>query len=590
MVRHTKTTRRRLAFTIVAVSIVMTLFVLRLVDIQVVRASALSAESLEKTETGDTILATRGSILASDGSVLAEAVMRYSMAASPKDAGPFEREVDGAEQTITLEQATNEIGAIIGKPGPEVLALITDALAADKDSLYALIAKKLTLDQLRALKALEIPWTTFKEEPYRVYPNGAVAGNIVGFVGEEGEAQAGVELMENSCLAGKDGRTTYEKGSGGLPLPGTTVTKPAKDGGDVVLTLDKDIQWFSQQSLAAQAEAVGASWGVVTVMEVKTGKLLAVAEYPAVDPGNVSATPSEDRGSRAFAAPFEPGSTYKSLTAAALIDQGVASPNSQVVAPFRYKPSNGADINDSEFHEDMNLTLAGVMVQSSNTGISQFGEKMSADTRYAYFQKFGQLQKTEVGFPSESGGLMADAADWDNQTDYATMFGQGFSTTAIQGASLYQTIANGGVRMPVQLVEGCRNADGTMTDVPDATGTQVVSADAAKQVSDMLEMVDQESWVAKNVDVPGYRVAMKTGTAQQPDGDGGYSSSYLVSMAGFAPAEAPQFVVSVNLADPVKMNSSAAVAPIFRDVTTQVLKSRGVQPSTEPAPNLPLSF
>lgn len=185
---------------------------------------------------------------------------------------------------------------------------------------------------------------------------------------------------------------------------------------------------------------------------------------------------------------------------------------------------------------------------------------------------------------------MADADDWDNQTDYATMFGQGFSTTAIQGASLYQAIANGGVRMPVQLVERCRHADGTVTDVPEATGTPVVSADAAKQVSDMLEMVDRHSWVRAKVHVPGYRVAMKTSTAQQPDGEGGYSSNYLVAMAGFAPADAPRFVVSVTLAEPVLMNSSAAVAPIFRDVTVHVLKSLGQPPSTEPDPDLPLDF
>ncbi|MGG7463085.1 peptidoglycan D,D-transpeptidase FtsI family protein [Plantibacter sp. YIM 135347] len=588
---HTKSTKRRLAASVLAVSLIVGLFVVRLVDIQVVRASELTAESLTKTEVSNAaILSTRGSILDANGEVLATAVLRYNVQLSPKDAGPFERTVDGKEKTISLDEAGAEIGAVIGQPGPAIVAIITDALAINKDSDYAEVAKSITAEQLKALDALDIPWLYFKPDPSRVYPNGAVAGNLVGFVGSEGEAQAGIELKENSCLAGHDGTQTYEKSRDGVPLPGTLVTDQAKNGGDVVLTIDANLQWFAQQALAAQAQATGASWGVVTVMEVKTGKLLAVADYPTVDPGNVGASDADDRGSRAFQAPFEPGSTYKTITAAALLDQGAAHPNDQVVAPYRIKPANGADINDSDRHGDLRLTLTGVLVQSSNTGMSQFGELLSPKTRYDYFEKDGQTKKTEVGFPGESGGIMNDYQDWDNQTHYTTMFGQGFSTTAIQGASLYQTVANGGVRMPVQLVEGCKNADGTFTKTKTPEGTRVFSEEAAAGTTSMLEMVDQNSWVANLVDIPGYRVAMKTGTAQQPDGDGGYSHSYLVSIAGYAPAEAPQYVVSVNLADPVKMNTSAAAAPLFRDVMTQVLKTRGVQPSTTTATDLPLDY
>ncbi|MFZ4895299.1 peptidoglycan D,D-transpeptidase FtsI family protein [Plantibacter sp. Mn2098] len=590
---HSKTTRRRLAFAILSVSLVMTLFVWRLVDIQVLRASALTAESLTKTEDTRPIYGTRGSIVDANGKVLATAVMRYDVSVSPKDAGSFERTVDGKDKTFTRDEGLAEIASIIGQPAPEVQAKVTDALAANKDSNYALIVKSVNSEQLKALDALDIPWVYFAPNPGRVYPNGAVAGNLVGFVGEEGEAQAGVELKENTCLAGENGSTMYERsGDGGaVALPGTTVvTKPAKDGGTVVLTIDADLQWFTEQALAAQAQAVGASWGVVTVQEVKTGKLLAVADYPTVDPGNVSASDAADRGSRAFQAPFEPGSTYKTITAAALLDQGLATPTDKIVAPYRLKPANGADINDSDVHGDLRLTLTGVLVDSSNTGMSQFGELMSPQTRFDYFVKDGQTKKTEVGFPGESGGIMNDYQDWDNQTHYTTMFGQGFSTTAIQGASLYQTVANGGVRMPVQLIEGCKNSDGTFTKTPEPQGTRVFSEQAAKTTAEMLEVVDKNSWVANLVDIPGYRVAMKTGTAQQPDGSGGYSKSYLVSIAGFAPADAPQYVVSVNLADPVKMNSSAAAAPLFRDVMTQVLKTRGVQPSTTPSPDIPTGY
>ena len=190
------------------------------------------------------------------------------------------------------------------------------------------------------------------------------------------------------------------------------------------------------------------------------------------------------------------------------------------------------------------------------------------------------------GFPGEDPGILYPAADWDNQTQYATMFGQGLTTTALQVSSIYQTIANGGVRMPVQLVSGCRAADGTLTEAPSAEGTQVVSADAAKGTAEMLEMVYQQGWLADAWNIPGYRVAAKTGTAQMPDGNGGYSKGYLVSVSGFAPADDPQYVVSVSLADPVNMNSSAASAPIFQEVMSQVLKKYRAVPSGAAAPDL----
>jgi cell division protein FtsI (penicillin-binding protein 3) len=312
-----------------------------------------------------------------------------------------------------------------------------------------------------------------------------------------------------------------------------------------------------------------------------------VADYPSVDPNDVNATTNpEDRGSRAFTASYEPGSTFKSLTAASVLDAGLATPDSQVVAPYRYLPENGANINDTPSHADLRLTLTGVLIDSSNTGMSLFGERLSDQQRYDYMTKFGVGTETESGFPGEDPGILRPAEDWDNQTQYATMFGQGLTTTALQVSSIYQTIANGGVRMPVQLVSGCRAADGTLTEVPAAEGTQVVSPTAARDTADMLEMVYQQGWLADTWNIPGYRAAAKTGTAQMPDGNGGYSTGYLVSVSGFAPADDPQYVVSVSLADPVNMNSSAASAPIFQEVMSQVLKKYRAVPSGATAPDL----
>ena len=589
MARTNMSSKRRIAATVVVLVAIIGVFVVRLVDIQVVRADTLSADSLGNRSVERTVYGSRGEILDANGIVMAGTVMRYDVALSPKNATTFTRTVDGVDTTITVADAAAEIGAVIGQSPDKVVALIKESLADDPKSDYAVVAKKIDVDAFRALDALDIPWLYLYQNPGRVYPNGAVAGNLVGFVSSAGEAQAGLEAGQDACLASHNGSETYERGADGVRLPESTVTTdPASDGSDVITTIDSDLQFFVQKVLAEQAQKTGAAWGNVIVQEVKTGKLVAVADYPSVDPNDVSATTNpDDRGSRAFTASYEPGSTFKALTAASVLDAGVATPESQVVAPYRYLPENGANINDSSVHDDLRLTLSGVLIESSNTGTSLFGERLTNQQRYDYMTKFGVGTETESGFPGEDPGILHPAEKWDNQTQYATMFGQGLTTTALQVSSIYQTIANGGVRMPVQLVSGCRSPDGTLTDVPAAEGTQVVSAEAARDTADILEMVYQKAWLADTWEIPGYRAAAKTGTAQMPDGNGGYSKGYLVSVSGFAPADDPQYVVSVSLADPVNMNSSAASAPVFQEVMSQVLKKYRAVPSGAAAPDLP---
>lgn len=587
-----RSSRRRVVVTILTLFAVIAVFLVKLVDIQVVQADTLNAESLGNRSVEQTVYAARGDILDANGVVLAGTVMRYDITLSPRNAQEFTRTTDAGSVTVTVAQAAAEIGAITGQTGDDILAIISKALAADPKSDFAYVAKKVNVDALRAIKDLHIPWIYPRSNASRVYPNGAVAGNLVGFVSSEGKAQAGLEVGQDSCLASTNGVETYEKGADGVRLPSSTVaTKKAEDGGDVITTIDSDLQWYVQQVLAAQAQATGAAWGTVVVQEVKTGKLVAVADYPSVDPNNVSGTKNpNNRGSRAFTASFEPGSTFKTLTMASVLDAGVATLKTGVVAPYRYLPKIGGNINDSHRHDDEKLTMTGVLIESSNTGMSKFGEKLSARQRYDYMTKFGVGSTTGTGFPREDTGILHPYKKWDPQTDYASMFGQGLTTTALQVASIYQTIANGGVRMPVQLVEGCKQADGTVTNKPNTTGTRVISAAAARDSTKVLENVYQKAWVAAKWNIPGYRVASKTGTAQMPNGHGGYSRGYLVSVSGFAPADDPKYVVSVSLADPVKMNTSAASAPVFQKVMSQALKKYRAVPSGAPAPDLPANW
>lgn len=587
--------RRRVMVFVALLGLFAAGFVLRLVDVQVVRASEINAEAASRRSNETTLYGTRGSIVDRSGNVLASSVMKYDITVSPKNARDFLRtNSDGSTTKVTRAEAAAQLASALGQTPAQVLGTIDSALAADQSSDFAYIAKEVSVDTYEAVEALDIPWQFAERHPSRVYPNGSVAGNLIGYFGSEGEALAGVEYTEDSCLAATDGvESALVSGDGsGVTIPGSAVVEsPAVDGGSVQLTIDANLQWFAQSVAAAQVAATGAKWATVVVQEVKTGKLLAVVDVPTVDPNDVDASAEADRGSRAFSSPYEPGSTFKALTAAAVLDAGVAQVSDQVVAPYRILRDDGdVNVNDSARHGDENLTLAGVLVESSNTGMSQFGERLSSEQRYNYITKFGIGTETEVGFQGESAGILNDWQDWDAQTNYTTMFGQGLATTAIQIASVYQTLANHGVRMPVQLVAGCTAADGTVTENSVAAGSQVVSASAADQTIGMLEQVYTKGWLAKKWNIPGYRVATKTGTAQVPDGNGGYQHGYLVSVAGVAPADDPQYVVSVSIMDPVLLNSSAASAPVFQQIMSEVLKENRVVPSGSETPEIATSW
>jgi cell division protein FtsI (penicillin-binding protein 3) len=555
-------------------------FLTRLVDVQVVHASALRAESKDRRSQQVDTPGTRGDILDASGVKLATTVPRYTVTASPRLAT-----AGGAVRT-----AAGRIAQALGVSSAAVLAELT----ADPASDYALVAKSVTLATLTRVKSLDIPWLYFQETGKRVYPSGAVAGNLVGFVGADGRPQAGLEYSDQSCLAGTDGVTEYESALDGTAIPGTAVSlKAAKPGGTLKLTIDRDLQWYAQQVLAARAKQTGAKWGSVVVEEVATGKLLAVADWPTVDPNDVNATASTDTaalGSRAFTAPFEPGSTMKSVTAAALLDAGLAKPGTGVVAPYRLV-AGGANVNDSEYHGDERLTMTGVLVQSSNTGMSLLGSRMADAMRYRYLQRFGFGTRTAVGFGAEaSGDLGANAPNWDPQSRLATMFGQGLTATPVQMASAYATIANGGMKLPVRLVDSCTAADGTVTTPATPAATRVISAAAARSTVSMLENVATKGWLAADVKIPGYRVGIKTGTAQESDGSGSYAKGFLVSMAGVAPADHPKYVVYVDLDAPSKMNTSQATAPVFRQVMARVLQQHDVVPSGSKSPDLPTGW
>lgn len=588
--RSTRSPRRRTVVALAVVLSVLVVFVVRLFDIQVVNAGEHNADALRiAMGGGSTLYGTRGSIVDADGETLAGSILQYDAQLDPSNVGPITRtDAAGTKTEVDWPTIAGEIAAITGQTAEQVQQIVADALDADPNSQYALLATGLSTEKFRALAALGLPYLSQKEHPARTYPDGAVAGNLVGFVGSDGAPLEGLESSQNSCLEPTEGSRTYQRGKDGVIIPGTEQITPAVDGGTLTLTVDRDLQYYLQQLIAEQTQNQGAQHGQIMVVEAKTGKIRAAAEYPTVDPNNVSATDADDRSSRIFRGEFEPGSTFKALTAATVIDAGAATPLSTVTASGRETFPNGARISDAISHGALNYTLAGVLIDSSNVGISKFADLVPAETRYDYLQRFGIGQVSAVGFPGEADGTLRPVDQWDNQTYYNTSFGQGVATTLPQLMGAYQAIANDGTKVPLSLVESCTLADGTVEATDTSATTQVVSADTATQVQQLLENVAVQGGNARATAISGYRIGLKTGTGEISDGGSGYKSGvYFTTMIGMAPADDPEYVVAVTLDQPTGVRSSAANAAAFQQAMTQVLKTFRVMPSDSQPELLP---
>ncbi len=587
--RSTRSQRRR---TVVALGVVLAIlagFIVRLVDIQVVSAGEHIEDSLA-TALGSSrpLYGTRGAIVDESGQTLAGSILLYDAQLDPSNVGSISRQkADGTTEKVPWSQLAGEIGEITGQTADEVQQIVDDAKAVDPNSQYAKLKRGLSTEQYRALAALGIPFLYFDPHPARMYPDGAVAGNLVGYMGMDDEPLGGLEQTQNSCLTADNGKVVYEKGKDGVVIPGTEVSTPAVDGGTLQLTINRDLQWYLQQLIAEETQNQAAKSGAIFVVEVATGKIRAAADYPTVDPNDVDASDPNDRGSRIFTDPFEPGSTFKPLTAATVIDAGGQTPLSTVFAAGDEKFANGAKVSDSFDHPTNEYTLTGVLIDSSNAGISKFAERVSAQTRYDYLKRFGIGDGSHIPFAGQGNGWLTTPDQWDNQTFYNVAFGQGVSTTIPELAGAYQAIANDGVKVPLSLIESCTKPDGEVATPELPEPTRVVQESTAVSVQQMMENVALQSTLAPQIAIPGYRIADKTGTGEISENGTYKRGVYFTTMLGFAPADDPQYLVVVTLNEPTRVKSSAANASAFQKAMTQVLKTYRVMPATSAPTVLP---
>ena len=570
-----------MALVLVLVFATASLLMTKLVDVQVVRASELQGESEAIRTTSGTIWASRGSIVDSFGNDLALDVDRYDVSADPSVSGDFRR----AGETLSLEVALSEIADITGANADEMLF----AIRKDPEARFTYLVKGVSPEVHLALRELGIPWLQMDLVRERTYPFGPVAGNITGMLGTD-QPLAGVELDWDECLAADNGVATYQRGADGVRLPGTTetVVDPVH-GGDVVLTLDSDLQWYVLQQLAEHGSRLGAEHGSAMVVRVSDGHILAAADWPTFDPNDFAQTPTSNTGARVFSSPYEPGSIMKAIGVAMLIDGGYTYAEEKIVAPGIFRLYDDRYIKNSSVAQDTQLTTAGVLYTSSNTGLSVLSSRMPRATATSYFQKFGFGSATGVDFLGESNGLLKTGGGLDIVSRYNQFFGQGISVTAAQMAGSYQTLANGGLRVPLRLVEGCVSNAGVLVENPVQEPIRVVSQSASDQVIRSLETIVAQGPLRNVLGIPGYRVAAKTGTAEIANSQG-YGAERVISLAGMAPAENPEYVVLVSFYKPQTSRVSTAAAPAFHDLMSHVLKHYRVAPSSEPAVLPPVTW
>lgn len=572
---------RRIAFILALAFGIATLFIGRLTVIQVVDAPRLNAEAHDRRSITRALPGIRGSIVDRNGVVLAESVERYDITASPRHVAEFLRE----GVTVTPDQALSEIATVTGAR----VADMRSAIDKDPESNFTYLVKGVTVETLREVKALNIPWAYSDPRPARTYPRGAVGGNLVGFMGTDGPL-TGVEYFKNKCLAATDGTMTYAQGSDGIRIPGSTYNSvEPKNGGTIRLTIDSDLQWFAQKVISARGAELQAQWATALVVKISNGHILAAADWPSVDPNNVDGSEVDDMGARLFSVPYEPGSVFKPMTVASMIDRGMVRPTDKFTVPGRFEVAPGKYIADSFPHGVLKRTTTGILVDSSNIGMNIMAKRLNKSERYDILTSYGIGSQTAVKFLGEDPGYIATPDIVDNVTQFTEIFGQGVTATSAQMASVYQTLGNKGVRMPLTLVSGCVHDDGSMTETPPTEGVRVISELAAEQTVSMMETVSKQGALRNLVGISGYRVAIKSGTAEVAR-RGVYSSDRIISVAGVAPAENPQFAVVVTYGLPRYERTSLAAATSFAKLMGQALKYYRVPPSSGRAKDWPIGW
>lgn len=545
----------------------------RLFFVQVLSHDRWAVAAEDQHNAFQPLLAQRGGIFMHDGDHLYPLAINRefpTLFVSPKDATEKDRVALELSRIAGID--ANEIRGKLDKPNDP----------------FEIVKKRLSDEEAEAVRQLSLKGVGLRPETYRYYPAGELASQVVGFatVGEgEGAGGYGIEASEESVLRGQSGQVTQEKDAAGrwIPLSDRSID-PAKDGADIVLTLDRVIQYETEKILRESIEKYAADRATAIVMEPKTGSVLAMASVPLFDPNNYADV--EDYAlfmNPAVSVSYEPGSIMKPITMAIGIEEGKVSPMTEYTdtgviheAGYAIRNAEGKSYGRSDMYK--------VLDQSINTGVI-FVEKSVGNARFSeYMKRFGFGQRTGAGLPAELPGNTRNLDNVKSDIQFFTAsFGQGVATTPMQMVNAYAALANGGTLMRPRIIDRIVHADGSEEEVRPEALRQVVSAETAETMGRMLRSVVVRGH-GKRADVPGYLVGGKTGTAQVAKGNAkGYEDGVSIgSFIGYAPIGDPKFVVLVKLDNPKNVEwAESSAAPTFGEIMKFLLEYAKIKPTEE---------
>src|SRR5438309_6162152 len=532
----------------------------RLGWLQIVRHADLAALAERQYSRTVVLQAQRGPIVDRQGAALATSSPAESLFATPR--------VMGAPVRVAARLAP-----LLGVPESEIHAQLTGGRP------FVWIRRKLPPATAAAVKALREPGLGFLPEPLRLYPNREVAAHVIGFEGVDGGLE-GIERSFNETLAGTPGKAVVGRDALGREVVTEAVLQPPAPGHGVMLTLDRTIQYLAERELDAAWRRTQAKAAMAVVLDPRTGDVLALAIRPTFNPNTFLDVPSRDHWrNRAVSDPFEPGSTFKVILAAAALEEGVVRPDDRIWA------ENGSiTIARTTIHDWKKygwLSFGEVLQYSSNVGSIKVGLALGRDRYYRYMTAFGFGAPTGVGLAGESRGLLREPQRWSALSLPTMSIGQEVSVTALQMVAAFGAIANGGVLMQPRLVRAVFDAAGRETRRFEPQPVrQVISPETARTLTRLMTQV-VAAGTGHNAAIPGYEVAGKTGTAQKLDPTTRrYSRAPgVLSFVGFAPADEPRFVMLVMLDEPKNEKwGSEAAAPIFSAIGREVLRYLDVPP------------
>ncbi|MEQ1598237.1 MAG: penicillin-binding protein 2 [Methylotenera sp.] len=500
----------------------------------------------------------RGKITDRNGELLAISSPVESVWASPPDVEINKKQKIALAKLLTIK--TKDI----------------DKKIANREREFVYLKRRISPDLAAKVMSLEIPGVFLQREYKRFYPAGDVTAHLVGFTGIDDNGQEGFELAQNSVLSGKAGSRRVIQDRQGHIVEDLEAVKVPQDGRDLVLSIDRRLQYLAFRELQKAVEAHRAKAGAVVILDAKTGEVLAMVNLPTYNPNNPVNIKGKTRN-RAITDMFEPGSTMKAVTAAAAMQFGDYQPDTKIQTAPGAMNIGPATIHDAHPHGV--LTVAQVIQKSSNVGAAKMALSLKKEELWSTFNQLGFGSRANIGFPGEASGILRSYKTW-RPIEQATMsYGHGISVTLLQLARAYTVFANEGELKPVSLTK--------LTESP--VGHQVFSAQVANDVKDMLEMVIQPGGTALRAQVAGYRVAGKTGTAHKIGGTGYEKDKYVGSFVGIAPASNPRLIMAVMIDEPNIENEQyyggIVAAPVFAAVMADALRMLAV-PQDSPNTNI----